>query len=145
MLNFFRGGPLDGNAYTTSTLLRRDQGPLPIEDYHWTPEVIVSEKTGASARVWTHKTLPAPQLAPGQPQHQHRQENNPMADATSATDLENRRKAAKISRKQLSDKTGLSQAVIYRVERGESKRTTDEETTTYLAGLAELESAATPS
>jgi len=52
VLNFFRGGHLDGQAYLTSDLLHTNALPLRVHEYDWTPEVIVSEKTGASARVW---------------------------------------------------------------------------------------------
>lgn len=55
VLNFFRGGHLDGLAYKTSDLLAKESLPLRVHEYDWTPEVITSEKTGAQARVWVYR------------------------------------------------------------------------------------------
>lgn len=52
MLNFFRGGHLDGLAYATADLLQPSALPLRVDRYRWTPETITSERTGATARVW---------------------------------------------------------------------------------------------
>lgn len=52
VLNFFRGGHLDGQAYKTSVLLTPAALPLRVHEYSWTPEIITSEKTGSTARVW---------------------------------------------------------------------------------------------
>lgn len=73
MLNFLRGGPLDGSAYATSTLLDRSQGHIPIEEYRWTPEVAISQTTHATARVWVHESIKindstyGPVVKPGAP------------------------------------------------------------------------------
>lgn len=55
VLNFFRGGPLDGLAYKTSDLLTPAASSLHVNEYDWTPETITSEKTGATARVWVFR------------------------------------------------------------------------------------------
>lgn len=55
LLNLFRGGPLDGLAYSTETLVSSAALPLPAQDYGWTPEIVTSDLTGARARVWAYK------------------------------------------------------------------------------------------
>jgi transcriptional regulator with XRE-family HTH domain len=60
MLNYFRGGPIDGAAYDTQTLVSTAATVLPVAEYHWTPEVITSQATGASARVWAYGPTPVP-------------------------------------------------------------------------------------
>lgn len=57
VLNYFRGGHLDGQVYKTSDLIHANAIPLKISEYDWTPEVIVSQRTGESARVWVHRGL----------------------------------------------------------------------------------------
>ena len=54
LLNFFRGGPLNGLAYKTSDLLLPNAIVLRVDLYDWTPETITSEKTGKQARVWVY-------------------------------------------------------------------------------------------
>lgn len=151
MLNFFRGGPLDGTAYTTSTLLDGSQGgpgwTAQLAEYKWTPEVVVSEKTGASARVWVHKSqapadpMPQPavstQAAAGQSSPAPNEEGATMAKKNEQT-LEDRRKAGGFSRNQVAEATGLTVSKVYRIEKG-GARTTEEETAQLVAGLDKLE------
>ena len=152
MLNFFRGGPLDGSAYATSTLLDNTQGGLgftaQLASYKWTPEVIVSDKTGMSARVWVHESLPAAKktasarpapspAAAGPSGPVLNQEGAEMAKKEMS--YEDRRKAGGFSRNQVAEASGLSVSVVYRVEKGESKKTTEEEVAALVAGLEKLE------
>lgn len=157
VLNLFRGGPLDGHAYQTSTLLEsnaeRVEWSKQISEYRWTPEVAVSEKTGASARVWVHHTILPDDLAEqlkrtvsanktpaaagttaGQPGMVNHKEDGLMAENT----LEDRRKALKLSRKQVATQSGVSEAKVARIEK-EGERTTDEEKATLKAALDTLE------
>lgn len=154
MLNFFRGGPLDGTAYTTSTLLDGSQGgpgwTAQLAEYKWTPEVVVSEKTGASARVWVHHTLapadPMPQpavstqAAAGPSSAAPSEEGATMAKKNEQT-LEDRRKAGGFSRNQVAEASGLTVSKVYRIEKG-GARTTEEEVATLTAGLEKLEASA---
>lgn len=134
MLNFFRGGPLDGSAYDTSTLLNTPD--VPITRYKWTSEVIESKVTGRSARVWIFdESLEEKTSKPAGAIKQER------GTEMSETNLAERRTAAKVSRSKLSEVSGLTQAKIARIERGSTK-TTDEETKAYNDGLAKLEQAA---
>lgn len=54
-LIYFEGGPLDGSAYETKTLLGLEAINLPVLEYVWTSETKVSERTGAKAQVWRHQ------------------------------------------------------------------------------------------
>lgn len=54
-LAFFRGGPLDGQAYEYDVLLTTQAITLPINEYRWTTEKITSSVTGNTARVWAWK------------------------------------------------------------------------------------------
>gem|GEM_PF-5423117 len=157
MLNFFRGGPLDGAAYQTSTMLDASEGELgwtnQLAEYVWTPDVIVSDKTGSSARVWVHNTQVPPDLAEklrqtarktpaaspsgnaakagssGPAQHD---EENRMAT------LEDRRKSLKLSRKQVATQADITESKVYRIEK-EGAKTTDEEKTAVSEALDALE------
>lgn len=89
-LILFKGGPLDGNAYETKTLLGLESLNLPILEYVWTSEKITSERTGATAQVWRHQSIaadappvtpPAPAAAPTT------QVGSPTATEASETDL----------------------------------------------------------
>jgi len=165
VLNYFRGGPWDGTAYTTSALLEgsdpeRVRWVAAINEYVWTPEVIISEKTGASARVWIHKSLPQNVEVP---LHKQAPAPTPAANgtATAATssqegattmakktvppppstdNLEDRRKAGGFSRAQVAEAAGITVSKVYRIEKG-GARTTEEETAAVTAALASLESA----
>ena len=55
--------------------------------------------------------------------------------------LEERRKALKLSRGQVATQSGLTQAKVYRIEKG-GARTTEEETAAVTAALDALEAAA---
>lgn len=133
MLNFFRGGSMDGNCYATNTLCEPDALALPITEYHWTPEVVVSAKTGAKARVWLHNSLRTPDKVdnvPGQseaPETSSSTGGNNVSDIeTRATGLVARRKELKLSRTPVSEASGFTVAQVARIETG-GKRTTAEE------------------
>lgn len=122
MLNFFQGGPLDSNAYATSTLL--DHQHL-MEEYRWTPEVLTSQTTGATARVWKHASVKDSDVAADQPQDRDdlvstTQEERPMAT------IADRRKQLKISRAVLANEAGLTHSKVYRIEQEDGKTTPDE-------------------
>jgi hypothetical protein len=164
MLNFFRGGPLDGTAYSTNQLLSVPINTHPefaasIAEYRWTPEVVISPKTGASARVWLHQSIapaPAPPRTPvkkvagGQPIPAPAQEGTDnMAPKKSAAvpppppvavdeDLHARRVAGGFSRNQVAEAAGLTSPKIGRIEKG-GGRTTPEEMAQVAAALAKLE------
>lgn len=138
MLNFFRGGDLDGKAYATSTLL--DHQYL-IEGYRWVPEVIISKTTQDTARVWLHESLPdGTPIVIDQDQHDLvtvKQEDNGVAT------LERRRKALKLSREKLGELTGLTHAQIQRIE-ANGVRTTDSERQLIIDMLDQLEGIQAP-
>lgn len=138
MLNFFRGGDLDGKAYATSTLL--DHQYL-IAEYRWTPDVIISKKTGDTARVWLHESIPDDvEIVIDQDRHDLktvRQKDRPMQT------MERRRKALKMSRERLAELVGMSHAQIQRIE-SNGVRTTDEERRRIYDVLDRLEAAANP-
>lgn len=56
-LIYFQGGPLDGHAYETATLLGQESLSLPVNQYVWTSEKKKSERTGMVAQVWKHQDL----------------------------------------------------------------------------------------
>lgn len=154
MLNFFKGGPMDGSAYETQTLLEAAAGSLPVIEYKWTPEVVTSSTTGASARVWLHTSLAndASSVAVVPPADDARSDDGSsvaVADVTGGhsmskkneVNLEERRKALKLSRGQVATQSGLTQAKVYRIEKG-GARTTEEETAAVTAALDALEAAA---
>lgn len=144
MLNLFLDGPRDGKAYATSTLIEEQSL---MEGYHWTPEVKTSPTTGASARVWRFGPRPDRQEEPPPPprepslspdrEDQPKKEKDTMAEATTTNELKDLRTAAKISRKQLSDVSGLTQAKIARIETG-SSRNTEEEIAAFTKGVESL-------
>lgn len=150
MLNFFRGGPLDGHAYETRTLLEsahgREEWSSQVAQYKWTPEVIVSQKTGASARVWVHGPMAAQITAP-QPAATVAPGGGSSAPSTyegadmAEQNLEDRRKAGGFSRNQVAEAAGLTVAKVYRIEKA-SARTTEEETAQLVAALDKLEAEA---
>lgn len=155
MLNFFRGGPLDGLAYTTSTLLDTSsesstQWAKQLLDYTWTPEVILSPTTGASARVWVHASIPCvPERVPpkssavtGSPSPAPTKKGNNVAKKDDAvlTPLEERRKAGGFSRNQVAQQAGITVSKVYRIEKG-GQRTTEEEIAAVTTALDELEAA----
>jgi hypothetical protein len=122
MLNYFRGGDLDGRAYATSTLL--DHQEL-MEGYRWTSEVIVSKITNATARVWRHESIYGeyPLITDRADLETRKQEDRkPMP-----TILE-RREALGVSRQRVADVAGngMTHAKVWRIEH-DGPRTTDEE------------------
>ena len=174
VLNFFRGGPLDGYAYETTTLIEEAGAGIPITEYVWTPELITSQTTGKQARVWAHKTTvgaaqagavnhgPVVPAAPAEPQDVSSQPaaddstivtpGEPVEDSTGGTEmaakkaaatanLEDRRKELGFSRAQVAEASGLTQAKVYRIEKGTGK-TTDEERAQVSAALDQLAAAA---
>lgn len=141
-LAFFRGGPLDGRAYEVATLTRDlSLGPYIIQ-YNWTPEIITSEQTGATARVWQHKELPgetarldgaAAALPPEQPvasdTESEREGDTSMADTEAAvvtSGLLDRRTALKASRTDVQKISGLTVPQVARIEQGGARTTADE-------------------
>lgn len=116
LLNLFRGGPMDGQAYETSQLLSTSALSLPVVTYRWTPEIVTSEKTGRRARVWVHKGDAAPALPEVTPvaSTQHQQEDHEMA-AKKKTVLE-RRNALKLGREGLAAEAGISASQLWRLE-----------------------------
>jgi hypothetical protein len=135
LLNFFQGGALDQRAYATSTLL--DHQEL-MEGYRWTPEVLTSQNTGATARVWKHESVLDGQVAADAAQDQSdlvstQQEERPMAT------LADRRKKLKISREVLAQEAGLTHSKVWRIEQ-EDGRTKPEEIKIVSDALDRLES-----
>lgn len=129
VLNYFHGGPMDGLAYETSTLLA--DNTLPIIQYRWTSEVKVSATTGRKARVWEwNPPLNRPEEKAGKPASAPPKKREEIA----MSELLERRKNLKVSRAQLSEKSGISQAKIARIER-ESERNTEEEVQALRAAL----------
>jgi hypothetical protein len=66
-LILFVGGPLDGTAYETKSLLGTEALNIPVMEYKWTSEKRKSEKTDAVAQVWKHFSLVG-ETASGQPE-----------------------------------------------------------------------------
>jgi len=83
-LIYFEGGPLDGTAYETKTLLGLESLNLPVIEYVWTSEKKTSEATGAVAALWRHRDLidnPTPQpMAATLPQGQNVTEAERVAE-----------------------------------------------------------------
>ena len=121
MLNFFRGGPIDGYAYPTSTLFRRQDL---MAGYRWVPKVIISKKNDDTARVWLHESLPDDAVIVVD-QDRHDLLTIEQEDRRMPT-IERRRKDLKLSREALGDLTGLTHAQIQRIEQ-DGPRTTDDE------------------
>lgn len=145
--NLFRGGPLDGSAYATETLTSGEFDFFTNEGYclyHVTNELVTSEATGAKARVWEYRETP---FAPGKNTTTRKKavmtENAAAAETTETetavvtNGLQDRRKALKLSRKQVSDHSGISQAKVARIEGG-GKRTTQDEVDQLAKALDEL-------
>lgn len=105
VLNFFRGGPMDGQAYETTVLLTPNAAALPLDAYRWSAEKIQSQVTGAFARVWLHDSIPMETPAP--PPAAVAGENNYMA----------RRKALKLSRDALAELAGTNSSQVWRLEK----------------------------
>jgi len=150
VLNYFKGGPLDGRAYLTAQLLSRGAMSLPIIEYSWTPDTVTSQKTGATARVWIHKDSATAEQGAAEAVEEtassqgdadagetpHHGGNTHMSNT--GTSLRERRDALKISRPQFAEKLGSTPSKVYRIET-DGKRTTDEERAAYAALLDQLE------
>ena len=151
MLNFFKGGPMDGSAYETKALMTTEALALPVAEYAWTPEVVTSAITGASARVWVHRSLgqgtEAATVNANAAVHDNGEGGSDTEDdvagghimATKKTvSLLDRRLELKLSRQQVADKSGVSNAQVSRIEKM-GPRTTEEEIAKVSAGLDALE------
>jgi DNA-binding transcriptional regulator YiaG len=158
MLNFFRGGPLEGLVYDATTILN-DARLLPfLTSYEWTPE-LVTGSTGRVARVWLHNNTISGTVN-STPSHGNTAPENrskTMAKNEATTDetvaaapvevevadtegLEAARNELKISRAKLAEAAGLTVAQVWRIEKG-GKRTTVEEATKLRDVLAQLKAA----
>lgn len=155
LLNFFKGGPIDGYAYDTLTLIQSPQhvGHIPITEYRWTEEIVTSEKTGRHARVWVHKSTPvmettvvstsgAGQSSPASQKEDTRMAKNIMKD--SGNGLLDRRTELKLSRRVVADQAGITQAQLATIEKG-GARVTDEDVANVRKALDALAPAADPS
>lgn len=131
-LVYFKGGPLDGRAYETQSLMTHEALRLEgLSQYKWTPEKITSKQTGAEARVWVWPQ--EQEYVPAQPPAAEPEEQTQM----SATELTERRKALHVTRASLAEKAGISIARLDKIERGTN---TDEALVAKVTGLlAELE------
>lgn len=123
-LTFFRGGPLDGKAYETASLLDpTTAAELPVHEYRWTAEKITSQLTGQTARVWLWKGPDAAPAAPvnnGSDRTNHK-ESKTMAQNTSTDGLTNetllaQRKELGLSRRQVAEQAGITQAMLCSME-----------------------------
>jgi hypothetical protein len=138
MLNFFRGGPIDGFAYATSTLLARQDL---MEGYRWISKVIVSKKNDDTARVWLYQDLPDDvEIVLDHDRHDLvtiEQEDRRMPT------MEKRRTELRLSRDKLAELAGLKGSQISRIERN-GPRTTDQERQAINDVLDRLEAAREP-
>jgi hypothetical protein len=149
VVNIFSGGPLDGLAYTTSTLLREVEFHSLITQYRWTPETKVSSVTGRKARVWRHSLLTEPDtvtqgsttsptggtITMTEQTTQESQATEPAPIDTSG--LEAKREKLGVSRQKVADASDgrLTVAKVYRLERGAGKRTSADEVEAYEKAL----------
>lgn len=169
VLNYFRGGPADSLAYETKFLLLDPAAKdVPVQQYKWTPEIIVSAKTGAEARVWAYigESAAAQDAAAVQdiggssadedvtgghddmtakkaPAAAKPAAAKPAKTDDAAGPLLERRTTGKFSRAQVAEAAGITVAQVYRIEKGGS-RTTDEETANVTSALESLEAASDP-
>jgi hypothetical protein len=134
MLNYFRGGDLDGKAYALSTLL--DHQYL-MDGYRWTSEVIISKVTGASARVWRHDSLNDAVAAVDQGRDDLVTEKQEVRNGPTIAE---RRDRLGISRSRLAELAGhgMTHAKIMRIEQ-DGVRTTDEERAIVNGALDQIE------
>lgn len=159
LLNYFRGGPINGHAYSTKQCYAMSNTGIrvPIENYRWTKEIVTSEKTGVSARVWefideTEINIPAPgsEVSSSSGIVTSTATNNVKASAPErkrvtvmASALRERRDAVKASRTKVAELMGTTVPKVARIELNEdSKKTTDEERTAFSAALDQLENEA---
>jgi hypothetical protein len=129
MLNLFLGGPLDGSAYETETLITH---AVDIKNYVWTPDTRVSTSTGATARVWLHKDVtqdsvgghPSTEMHTGESSEQEHNTTGGMPIMSDS--LLERRKALKLSRSVVASKAGVTVAQLARIEAGGKKNSQEE-------------------
>jgi hypothetical protein len=158
VLNMFCGGPIDGYVYTTTLLLSVEGLRIPVAQYVWTPEIIVSEKTGRAARVWRFQpgegpgnvalagntTIPISGAVKNMSETPESTVNHeaaaaaPVSEPIDTADLRPRREALKASRTQVAVEAGVTVAQLYRIETG-GKRTTAEEAKTVRDAIERLE------
>lgn len=150
LLNYFRGGPLDGLAYETITLIESPHhiGHIPITEYLWSEEIVTSDKTGRRARVWLHKSS-VPEEAPaasstttvaGQASNESQNGEGKMPKNTmvdSGNGLLDRRADLKLSRRIVAEQAGISQAQLATIEKG-GARVKDEDVANVRAALDAL-------
>lgn len=165
-LAYFRGGPLDGNAYEVAQLGKDPAFAPYITQYNWTAEIIESQQTGAKARVWVHKDEPAPpnpvqeqQAMPAPPAPPASSETGTVPAQEGAVDMSESstapapaepaaavttdhlragRERLKASRTDVSKLSGLTIPQIARMEKG-GPRTKSDEVSKYEGALAQLE------
>lgn len=135
MLNFFRGGHLDGQAYETAQLLTYEAVALRLEDYRWTYETKTSPTTGRKARVWEHKAsfpdstaakyngpeaIAARATNPPVPPvlAQPEQESTNMARGKKT--VTERRTALGLGRDKLASRAGITTSQLWRVEQNDA-------------------------
>lgn len=200
----FEGGPLDQYVYATEVLLGDKGLQLPVFEYLWTSEKVTSDKTGAVAQVWKHRSLvtgvpdrpdpatvaalatsgprgatttaapsqpaaaaPTPPVAPTpQPAAPAASVEAPEADNVSpitvvpngedvgvngasapgadGPSLIDRRKALRLSRKDVADATGLAISKIIAIETDTGKRVKPEERFTLVEFIATREGQVQP-
>lgn len=126
---YFRGGPMDGTAYSYDTLLSSAALTLPITEYRWTPEKITSKRTGNTARVWAWRdpmNADTPEPITSSPRTAESQENdmpkpaptsqNTTSDGVTNTRLLERRIALGLSRPPVATAAGVTVAVLANME-----------------------------
>lgn len=155
LLNYFRGGPIDNHAYETKQMyaISNDGKRVPIENYRWTDEILVSPKTGARARVWAYigddKAVEIVSDVPSQStqssdsitrQATPSDEDHRPRERKTMTDLRQRRDELGVSRTKVAELMGTTVPKVARIEdKADSKKTTDEERAAFSAALDKLE------
>lgn len=147
VLNMFRGGPLDGYVYTSTTLLSDNRLINLVLGYQFGNEVVTSVTTGKTARVWSFDKVPL--AATTDPQEGNKkmtsaQETQESAEAPApapepidASDIRVKREELKLSRTPLAAEAGVTIAQLARIENG-GKRTTQAEADQVRAALTRL-------
>lgn len=155
MLNKFQGGPLDQMVYASSTLLSDARLAHLVQNYIWTSEIITSDLTGRTARVWLFQPAQPDTVSPNVDNHgrgntkmtapQESQETGtveaeaqPAAEPVQTADLLETRKRLGLSRTPVAEAAGVSIAMLARIEKG-GARTTAEEAQVVRNALAKLE------
>lgn len=135
-MNYFSGGPLDGLVADTPVLLANHIDDL--KDYQMTKGFRYTPTSRFPCREWQYIGNFSEEV---RQQLRYTDEDERITDMADVeySDLEKRRREAKISRQALAAHTGLTASAVWRIERNpDSKRTTDEERKLFEQGLAEL-------